>query len=335
VVEKKIGEFNEDEKIQGFFLVKSVAVKTAANNNKYIDFTLADQTGEINAKLWDYHDGDEEKYTDCMLVKVRGVVTSWQSKLQLRIEKIRNVTEEDNIRLEDYVPSAPCQPKEMLAVILKYIIQMKNQDIKEIVSAIVNQKRDKLLHYPAAQKNHHAVRGGLLYHTMTMLMAAEKLCEVYTFLNRDLLYGGVILHDMAKIDEMDANELGIVEEYSVEGMLLGHIVQGVNMVGKVGEQLDADKEIVLLLQHMILSHHYEPEFGSPKRPMIPEAEMLHYLDIIDARMYDMKKALDGIEKGSFSERLWLLHNRQIYKFRFDESDDEQAKEGKEGFSSSI
>jgi len=146
-----------------------------------------------------------------------------------------------------------------------------------------------------------------------MLRTAEKISEVYTSLNKDLLYAGVILHDLAKMEEMDSSILGIVSDYTVEGTLLGHIVQGIKNLEIVGQRLGVDKEVVMLLQHMILSHHYEPEYGSPVKPMIPEAEVLHYLDIIDARIFDMTKATKDIEAGSFSDRLWSLENRRVYK----------------------
>ena len=138
------------------------------------------------------------------------------------------------------------------------------------------------------------------------------MCSVYEFLNSDLIYAGVILHDLAKINEMDSNELGVVNDYTLEGSLLGHITQGIKEVEIVGRELGADKTTIVLLQHMILSHHYEPEYGSPVKPMIPEAEILHYLDIIDARMYDMKRVTNETEVGQFSERLWSLENRSVY-----------------------
>ena len=194
-----------------------------------------------------------------------------------------------------------------------FVDNMKNTDIQKIVSTMIEEKKEKIMYYPAAKKNHHAVRSGLLYHVSTMLKAAEKLCEVYTNLNKDLLYAGVILHDLAKIEEMDSSQLGIVSDYTVEGTLLGHIIQGIKNLELVGQRLGVDKEVVMLLQHMILSHHYEPEYGSPVKPMIPEAEVLHYLDIIDARIYDMTKVTKEIDGGSFSERLWSLENRRIYK----------------------
>jgi 3'-5' exoribonuclease len=243
------------------------------------------------------------------------MVTEWQGRLQFRVDRIRLIGPQDGVNPEDFVQTAPMKPEDMLGKILQYVIKIGNRDIKEIVSCALNEKKEKLMHYPAAMKNHHAIRSGLLYHILTMLSLAERVCQVYPHLDRDLLYGGVILHDLEKINEMDSNELGVVSGYTMEGMLLGHIVQGIKTIERIGRQVDADPEIVILLQHMLLSHHYEPEFGSPKRPMIPEGEILHYLDIIDARMYDMQKELEAVEEGQFSDRVWVLHNRQLYKYR--------------------
>jgi 3'-5' exoribonuclease len=310
---KKICQFQKGDTIQGFYLIKSVSLKTTASNSRYVDFTLADRTGEINAKLWDYSGDKDLEFTEGTLIKVRGVITEWQNQLQLKIDRIRRPVEEDGVRLEDFVPTAPHEPEDMLGEIIKAMVGMKNRDLREIVSCILNEKKEKLLYYPAAKSNHHALRSGLLYHITTMLKAAEKIWEIYPFLNRDLLYAGVILHDMAKLEEMDASELGIVSDYTKEGMLLGHIIQGIKLIEEAGRRVGAQEESVLLLQHMILSHHYEPEFGSPKRPMVPEGEVLHYLDILDARMYDMGKHLESVERGSFSEKVWLLHNRKLYR----------------------
>jgi 3'-5' exoribonuclease len=309
-----INEFQQGKKIEGFYLVKSVDCKTTnSNNKKYLDFTLADKTGEIKGKLWEVSAEEEKRYSANTLIKVRGTVLSWQNSLQLKIERIRPSTEEDKLDVSEFVPTAPFPAEEMYNFIKGFVDNMKNTDIQKIVSTMIEEKKEKIMYYPAAKKNHHAVRSGLLYHVSTMLKAAEKLCEVYTNLNKDLLYAGVILHDLAKIEEMDSSQLGIVSDYTVEGTLLGHIIQGIKNLELVGQRLGVDKEVVMLLQHMILSHHYEPEYGSPVKPMIPEAEVLHYLDIIDARIYDMTKVTKEIDGGSFSERLWSLENRRIYK----------------------
>ncbi|MDK2918373.1 MAG: 3-5 exoribonuclease [Candidatus Petromonas sp.] len=310
---KKISEFKVGDFIEGFFLIKSLDCKTSSNNKSFLDMTLTDKTGEINAKLWDSNPKDESVFSENQLIKVRGSITEWQGRLQLKIMRIRPATKDDGLSIEDYVQTAPEKPEVMYNEIMKYIDKIENQDIHKIVSKIIKESRDRLLFYPAAKSNHHAVRGGLLYHIVTMLKAAEKLSEIYTHLNTDLLFAGVMLHDIAKLDEMDASELGIVSEYTTEGQLLGHIIQGIKKIEGIAEEIGADKEISTLLQHMILSHHYEPEFGSPKKPMIPEAELLHYLDIIDARMYDMEKAVEGVKPGDFSEKVWSLENRKIYK----------------------
>jgi len=318
MVSKKIGDFNKNDKIEGYFLIKTVDCKVTNNSttNKYLDFNFTDSTGEINAKLWECNNEIEQLFKDNMLVKVRGVVNEYRGKLQLKIEKIRNVTVEDNVNIDDFVLSAPYKSEDMFDIILEFIEKIKNDDIRGITEQIILECSEKMMHYPAAKSNHHAVRGGLLYHTTTMLKAGEKLLEIYKHLNSDLLYAGVILHDIAKIFEMDSSELGIVSQYTTEGQLLGHIVLGVNLIDRAGCKLGADKEIIILLQHMILSHHYEPEYGSPKRPMIPEAELLHHLDIIDARMYDMNKALSDVNDGEFSEKIYSLDNVSIYKSKF-------------------
>ncbi|GAA0177653.1 3'-5' exoribonuclease YhaM family protein [Clostridium sediminicola] len=321
ILVKKINEFNVNDRVDGYFLIKRAECRTSTNNKQYLDFDLGDKTGEINAKYWNINSGDEKIYTPNTLVKVRGLVTSWQNNTQFKIEKIRLTNDNDSIEIEEFVPSAPYKAEDMFNDVIKYTDMINNENIKSIVEYIIDENKIKLMHYPAAKKNHHALRGGLLYHTTTMLKAAEKLSEVYTFLNTDLLYAGVILHDMAKIEEMLSSEYGIVSDYTVEGQLLGHIIQGIKNIEVVASGLGVDKEITMLLQHMVLSHHYEAEYGSPKKPMIPEAQMLHYLDTLDASMYDMKKALSDTNEGDFSEAIYSLDRRKIYKPRFGSEDD--------------
>lgn len=310
---KKVSEFVAGEDIMGFYLIKAIECKTTNNNKKFLDITLTDKTGEINAKLWECSDEDEITYVINKLVKIKGSITQWQNQLQLKVDKIRLALDEDGLSIDDFVPSAPKKGEEMFNEILDYIEKIKNQGIKKIVKYIVDDSKEKLMTYPAAKQNHHAIRCGLLYHINTMLNMGEKLSEIYTWLNKDLIYAGIILHDICKVEEMEASELGIVSDYTMEGYLLGHIIQGIKKIDRVAKSLDVDEEISILLQHMILSHHYEPEFGSPKRPMIPEAEVLHYIDMIDARMYDMEKTLSRTEDSKFSEKVWVLHNRKLYK----------------------
>ncbi len=312
---KKIGEFNKGDRIESFFLVKNAECKITNNSttNKYLDLMLIDSTGEINAKLWECNENIEASIKDNILVKVRAVVNEYRGKLQLKIEKIRPATEEDNVNIDEFILVAPYKSEDMFETLLDYIEKIENKDIKHITENIIGKLSYKLMHYPAAKSNHHAIKGGLLYHITTMLNAAEKLLGIYNYLNKDLLYSGIILHDIAKIMEMESSELGIVSKYSTEGQLLGHIIQGIGLIEDAAMEVNADKEVVMLLQHMILTHHYEPEYGSPKKPMIPEAEMLHHLDVLDARMYDMRKATKDLNPGEFSEKVYSLDGISIYK----------------------
>lgn len=313
----EILDFSVGDEIQKFFIIKSLNVKTSSNNKKYLDLTLSDKSGEINGKVWDASEDDITAYSVGKVIKVKGTVTLWQNTLQLKIIKARLQNDEDEVNIEELVASAPIDPNIMYDEIFAYANNMSNADIKNIVVYILEDMKEKLLYYPAAKSNHHSIRAGLLYHVLRMLRSADALCKIYPYLNSDLLYAGVILHDIEKINEMDSDELGIVSSYTFEGQLLGHLIMGIKRIGEVGKILNVNPEVSTLLEHMILSHHYEPEFGSPKKPLIPEGEMLHHLDMIDARMYDMDKSLKSISEGEFTEPVFLLDRRRLYKTSFD------------------
>lgn len=303
------------EKIVGFALVKNYSWKTATNNKLYLDLILASKNSEINAKVWSISQEIERIFVDekPKLVKVSGTVLEWQGKSQLKVERIRLAVDDDDVNINDFVATAPYEPIFMYKKIHSYVDSMQDQELKLLTTKLLEDVREQLLYYPAAKSNHHAIRSGLLYHILTMLRVGEGLVNIYSQLDADLLYAGIVLHDLAKIEEMDANDLGIVANYTTEGNLLGHIIQGIKKVDAFAKELNVTPEKALLLQHMILSHHNYPEYGSPKPPMIPEAELLHHIDMIDSRMYDMEKALQETEPGSFTERIWSMNNRTLYK----------------------
>lgn len=312
--DKKIEEFVVGEEIQGFFIIKAINVKTSSNNKKYLDLTFADKTGEVNGKLWDVNDATLATYKTGALVKVRGTVTSWQNHTQLKITKMRPNQPDDQINIIDYVPSAPFDPNEMYDEIEATVEEFKNEDLKKLVLAIMRSYKAPLLTAPAAKSNHHAIRSGLLYHIKRMIHTGKGLCKVYTHIDEDLLIAGIVLHDMEKINEMISDDLGIVSSYSREGQLLGHIIMGIKKIDEMAKKLEVDEELSLMLQHLVLSHHYEADFGSPKKPMLPEGELLHYIDLIDARMYDMTLALKDTVPGEFTEPVWVLDKRRLYNF---------------------
>ena len=176
---------------------------------------------------------------------------------------------------------------------------------------------DRLMYFPAAQRLHHAERSGLLHHTTGMLRTAEHILAAYPFLNGDLLRAGVILHDLCKIQEMKSDSLGNVSDYTRDGLLIGHLVRGVAQLQLAAQNVGVEGEIVLLLEHMILSHHGEAEYGSPRMPMFPEAEALHWVDLLDARMNEMQAIMQRVPEGAFSEKIWSLE-RRLYHPRYEE-----------------
>ena len=309
-------DLKKDIEITDFFMVKSSAIKTGSNGKQYWDLVLGDKYGEINSKKWDVADREIESILAIRekdIVKVKALITEWAGQLQMRIMRIRPANENDEIDMQDFVKAAPEDPHKMYDYILSRAEAIEDKDLKAICLKFLTENSDRLLYYPAAQKNHHAQLGGLLYHMKRMLMTGERVCEVYTNLNRDLVVTGVILHDMEKLNEIMAETDGIATGYSFEGQMLGHIIQGVKTVDRMTLELGFPREKAIMLEHMILSHHYEPEFGSPKKPLFPEAELLHYLDILDARMFDMEAALEATPAGGFSDKVRTLDNRKLYK----------------------
>lgn len=311
-----IADLKTGQDFMSYFIVKTMAVKVGSNKKAYLDLLLADKTGEISAKKWDIADEEMpglQKIKEGSVIKVKALVTEWNGMKQLRVSRIRQTSAEDGIVMMDYIKAAPEDAAEMYDYIYSRAAAFEDKDLRNICVKQLTDNKEKLMYYPAAQKNHHAEMAGLLYHVKRMLMMAERACEVYTNLNRELVMTGVILHDMEKINEIDSNELGISTGYSFEGKMLGHLVQGVRTIDRLAAELDIPREKAVMLEHMILSHHYEPEFGSPKKPLFPEAEMLHYLDMVDAKMFDMQEAVEKTEPGCFSDRVWTLDNRNVYR----------------------
>lgn len=305
-----IAALKKGDRFEGMLLVKQSEVRASQNGSRYLDMTVCDRTGEMNAKVWDW--GAQPAPEASGVVRVRALVTEYNGKLQMKVEQVEGV-EPSGADLVSLVPCAPGVPDDMLGEIYAAISEMRDDDIQLLCAAIVDENREKLRYWPAAVSYHHSVRGGLVYHTSTMLRAARAMLPVYPFLDSDLLIAGVIIHDICKIRELNAGSLGLASEYTRSGQLLGHITMGAAYVLEAARRLGVSEETGLLLSHMVLSHHSEPDFGSPRRPMFPEAELLHYLDTIDARMYDMRHYLDETQPGEFTPFIRSLENRRLYR----------------------
>jgi 3'-5' exoribonuclease len=303
----------------GYLLVRTATQRTSQNGSKYLDMTLCDISGDVNAKMWDSLTPPPEV---AQAVRVRGAMQEFNGKAQLRVDKMRAVTNADDIDMSALTPVAPEPANDMLGFIERRVSEIRDEALKALVQRRLGESGAKLLYYPAASKLHHAEKSGLLHHVTTMLRAANAICEIYPQLDADLLAAGVILHDLCKLTELAADELGMVSDYTREGMLIGHLVMGVAELSRAGRELGVREELLIMLEHMILSHHDLPEYGSPKPPMFPEAEVLHLLDQLDARMFEMQRALAAVQPGTFTERIWSL-DRKLYRRTEDRQKEEE------------
>lgn len=302
-----VAAFAKDLKFEGFLLVRTSEQRASSNGSRYLDMTLCDRTGDINAKLWD---GTVAAPRVGCVVKVRALVTEYNGRLQLRVNKVREAADGE-YDMSQLVPCAPYPAEQMLKEITDTVAAMENPVLQKIVGEMLRMAGDELMYYPAAQRLHHAERSGLLHHTSSMLRLAKAVLTVYPWLDAELLYAGVIIHDLSKIAEMKSDETGNVNDYTVDGLLLGHLVRGVTQVREAARRMEIPEteEYVLLLEHMVISHHGEAEYGSPRPPMFPEAEMLHWIDLVDARMNEMNGIVRRTPAGAFSEKIWSLERR--------------------------
>lgn len=304
--------FKENTVSDGFLMIKSAEKKVSAKGMTYLDLMLCDKESEISAKLWDYKEEVQGMFEAGNIVKIRGTVAPYNGVDQLRIERIRKAVPTDKVNPADFVPSADVSGEEMLKELTGIAESFKDEEIKAVVLSIYNDYKEKLLYWPAAFRLHHAIRGGLLYHTLSIVRLAQAVCKVYPSVDADLLIAGAMLHDVAKTDEFVVNDSGTASGYSLEGNLVGHLAKGAMIIEKTAERLNISENTKLLLQHMVLSHHGEPEFGAAVKPMFLEAELLSELDLMDARVYELTEAIGNAPEGEYTNKMWALDNRKFY-----------------------
>ena len=309
-LKKSIHHYQVGEPIDTFLLIRSAKKSVASNGKPFLTLMLQDESGEIEAKLWDCTDEDEKTYVAEKIVKVNAEMSSFRGRNQLKLKSLRLAIADDGVKTADFLASAPLSVEEMGNRITEYIFEMKNPNIQRLTRHLIKIHQEDFFSYPAATKNHHEFLSGLAYHVVSMLNVAKALVGLYPSLNKDLLYAGIILHDIGKVIELSG---AIAPEYTFEGKMIGHIPIMVSKVDKAAEELGIEGEEVTLLQHLILAHHGKAEWGSPKPPLLREAEVLHMIDNLDARINMIDKVLDRTLPGSFSERVPALDYRSFYQ----------------------
>jgi len=315
-----LATFEEGRNFDGFFLVLAKQQRTTKTNKPYLNLILGDKTGQLEARIWDPADPRIAKdFEKGAIVKVRGCCSKFEDRLQVKIDHLR-LAQDCEVEKSDLLPATGYDVNDLWRQLANFVEDMSNPDLKALLRAILADPSIAAAYReaPAARQLHHAWLGGLLEHVVSLLRLGERVAAHYPLLDRDLLLTGVILHDIGKLRELSW-DIGF--DYTVEGVLLGHIQMGAALAERTIDSLpDFPRKLRMLVLHMILSHHGKLEFGSPKLPMIPESLVLNFLDDLDAKMQAMqsefeKSIREGRAPDEFTGKVWALDQRQLLNTR--------------------
>ena len=311
--DKPIADMIPGDEVEGFYILKDAHQKTTAAGKPFLSGSIADRSGSMDIKVWDYSGPVGGTPSDTgKVIKLRGVVSEFKGMPQLTVSRIRMTASADRYDTAALVPVAPIDPDEALNDIRRMLDSLTDADYRAAAKTMLQRHLEAFRQIPAAKSVHHSFLSGLLMHTSNMLKMADFLAGLYAeIIDRSLLLTGTLLHDFAKEREFVFSDLGIVTDYSTKGQLLGHLVMGAQEAAEVCSEVGVPEEKSVLLQHLILSHHGEPEFGAAVRPMCAEAELLSYIDLIDSRMEIYAENLPDVPVGTFSNRIFSL-DKKIY-----------------------
>src|SRR5512146_2497796 len=297
----------ENQNVTSSFIVSSKQVKPKKTGEPYLALTLCDRTGQIEAKMWDNVAETLATFEQDDVVKVKGLVNKYNNRFQLTIHKLRRMGDSE-VDYGDYLPKCPRDIDELWTTLGEFVGGMQDRHLQALLQAFMSDPvtATAFRNAPAAKTLHHAYIGGLLDHVVSLMKLCDVTCRNYPQINRDLLLAGAFLHDIGKIHELTyARSFS----YTTRGQLLGHMIIELEMLqAKIAQVPDFPGELKILLEHLIISHHGQYEFGSPKLPMFPEALMLHYLDDLDSKMESMRAQF---EREEMSEGAWAGYNSSL------------------------
>lgn len=307
---KFVNEFLEGEKLENVELLVVNVTKGVSNaGSPYLSISLQDKTGPIEGKKWDSTQLDTIIAEVGKVISVTADVIEYRGNKQLKILSIEEV-DQKKVDYARFCMPSPIPQEELIRKLNNYLSSIQDEDCKRIVTKIVDENYNALVTYPAASRNHHEFMSGLLYHTMSMADMAMLIASYYDGINKDLLLSGVLLHDVGKVVELSGP---IATKYTLEGKLLGHISVMTAEIRRVAKELNIISETPVLLEHMVLSHHGNKEFGSPILPLTREAVILHFVDDLDSKMNILDKAYADVEEGNFTQRIIAMDGRAFYK----------------------
>jgi 3'-5' exoribonuclease len=297
----------ENKIITSTFVVVSRQVKPKKSGEPYLALTLGDRSGHLEAKMWDNVEEAIDACDQDYFVKVKGLVNKYKNRFQFTIHKLRRLGESE-VDFADYLPKTTKDIGELWRTLAGYVASFKDPHLKALVEAFMADPEiaEAYRNAPAAKTLHHAFIGGLLEHVVSLFNSCDLMCRNYPQVNRDLLLTGAFFHDIGKIHELTYNRSF---SYSTRGQLLGHMIIELEMLqAKLPQIPGFPDSLKTLVEHLIISHHGQYDFGSPKLPMFPEALMLHYLDDLDSKMEAMRAQF---ERGGESEGAWTGYNPSL------------------------
>jgi 3'-5' exoribonuclease len=305
-----INQFKKGQNVEGFFLAKDKTVSKTKTGNPYLSLRLADRTGEIEGRVWDKTSDFGPLFEKDDIIKVQGEIDEFQGILQLRIHRLRKAGAGE-INLTDFLPATARDVDSMLAELKEMVTTLRNPHLRGLLESFLADPgfMEKFKTAPAAKAMHHVYLGGLLEHTLSVLRLIRLVAPQYPAIDLDLILAGGFLHDLGKVDELAYER---TFDYTDRGRLLGHITLTVEKIDeKIASLPDFPENLALLLRHLILSHHGEYAFGSPKRPKTIEALLLHHLDDLDAKI---NAFLSWIEKEKESPSRWTSYHKLFDRF---------------------
>jgi 3'-5' exoribonuclease len=297
----------ENKVITSSFVVVSKQVKPKKTGEPYLALTLADRSGQLEAKMWDNVADALDAFEQDDFIKVKGLINKYKNRFQLTIHKLRRLRESE-IDFSDYLPKTTKNVDELWQSLQEFVATFQNPHLKGLIQAFMADPEIASAYRmaPAAKSVHHAYIGGLLDHVVSLFRSCDLVCRNYPQVNRDIVLSGAFLHDIGKIHELAYNRSF---SYTTRGQLLGHMVIELEMLqAKIALVPGFPAELKTLLEHLIISHHGQYEFGSPKPPMFPEALLLHYMDDLDSKMESMRA---HFARDSELESPWTGYNSPL------------------------
>jgi 3'-5' exoribonuclease len=298
---------HENKIITSSFVVVVKQIKPKKTGEPYLALTLGDRSGQLEAKMWDNVDEVLEAFEQDDFLKIKGLINKYKNRFQLTVHKLRKLGESE-IDFADYLPKTTKNIDELWQTLAGFIATFRNPHLKSLVQAFMADPEIAAAYRnaPAAKTLHHAYIGGLLDHVVSLFRSCDLMCTNYPQINRDLLLTGAFMHDIGKIHELTYNRSF---SYTTKGQLLGHMIIELEMLqAKLALLPGFPDELKTMIEHLIISHHGQYDFGSPKLPMFPEALMLHYLDDLDSKMEAMRAQF---ERESILDSPWTSYNASL------------------------